>query len=94
MLILKGENLCHELDNAQFERWQQYSKHAADAEYKLRTKEDLEHIDWELESIANYLNSLLEDSEDNADDDKEQKINELQERREKLESKRKKLLSI
>lgn len=86
VLIAEGELICTELEQKEFERWEQHFKHAMEIDLMQESKERLECIDGELEFVSDYIKELLE--EENISEENRQRIEELQKRKEKLEKER------
>jgi hypothetical protein len=84
MLILKGEILCKESEDRQYEKWHQHFNHVVNVDNKRLVEQRIDDIDSELEFVSDYLESLLE--EVNADEQKKIKMEELLKKKDKLEA--------
>ena len=86
MIIIEGEMLCNDMEQAENERWHRHFDHAMEIDNERAREDRLSYIDSELELVSDYLAFLLESEEV----DKE-KIVELQKRKDGLEDERIKL---
>ena len=86
MIIIEGEMLCNDMEQAENERWHRHFDHAMEIDNERAREDRLSYIDSELELVSDYLAFLLESEEV----DKE-KIEELQKRKDGLEDERIKL---
>ena len=81
MIIIEGEMLCNDMEQAENERWHRHFDHAMEIDNERAREDRLSYIDSELELVSDYLAFLLESEEV----DKE-KIEELQKRKDGLEN--------